>query len=295
MSALSRFISSAARTFTPIATAIAPDPGTKFLASTIGGELAKGEQARYEERKLRNIENERKKNMAIPGINMQNRLPQSTQSSGFGSGFGDFLTQASTNILAPLGTFASGISSLFGRQSRPPSTITQPALTTVTNLGAQETQSSGVNEAFIGGLPNLIGTAGRILRSPGGISGAIGTAVGGALSLLDGDGRPLRITRKMKRLAQQSYQLAGMDLGTATGLFAQLSGVNVDQRTFVLILTKRFRNDGPVVTKAALRKTKTTIRRLKNMCDMYDSLRPRAAARRRTTGMKRATTTLIKN
>ena len=190
-------------------------------------------------------------NMAIPGISAPNRLPQATQSSGFGAGFGDFLTQASTNILAPLGTFASGISSLFGRQSRPPSTITQPALTTVTNVGAQESQSSGVSEAFVGGLPNLIGTAGRILRSPGGISGAIGTAVGGALSLLDGDGRPLRITRKMKRLAQQAYQLAGMDLGTATSLFAQLSGVNVDQRTFVLILTKRFRNDGPVVTKAA--------------------------------------------
>jgi hypothetical protein len=99
----------------------------------------------------------------------------------------------------------------------------------------------------------------------------------------------------MKRLAQQSYQLAGMDIGGAMDIFAQLTGVNVDQRTFVMILTKRFRNDGPVVTKAALRKTKTTIRRLKNMCDMYDSLRPRAAARRRTTTMKRANTTLIKN
>lgn len=134
----------------------------------------------------------------------------------------------------------------------------------------------------------------KFLRTPGGIGSAIGTAVGGGLSLLGGDGRPLRVTRKMKRLAQQSYQLAMMDLGTATSLFAQLSGVQVDERTFVLILTKRFRNDGPVVTKAALRKTKTTIRRLKNMCDMYDSLRPRATTRRRTP-MKRATTTLIKN
>ena len=113
--------------------------------------------------------------------------------------------------------------------------------------------------------------------------------------MFDGNGRPLRVTRKMKRLAQQAYQLAGMDLGTAISLFTQLSGVAVDQRTFVLILTKRFRNDGPVVTKAALRKTKTTIRRLKSMCDMYDSLRPRATARRRTTTMKRANTTLIKN
>ncbi len=84
------------------------------------------------------------------------------------------------------------------------------------------------------------------------------------------------------------------DLGTALALFTQLSGLQVDERTFVLILTKRFRNDGAVVTKAALRKTKTTIRRLKNMCDMYDSLR-KAPTRRRTT-MKRAVgTTLISN
>ena len=62
-----------------------------------------------------------------------------------------------------------------------------------------------------------------------------------------------------------------------------------------MILLKRFRNDGPVITKAALRKTKSTIRKLKNMCDMYEDLRPTA---RRRTPMRRATrasTTLIKN
>ena len=84
------------------------------------------------------------------------------------------------------------------------------------------------------------------------------------------------------------------DLSTATALFAQLSGIQVGEQEFVLILTKRFRNDGPVVTKAALRKTRTTVRRLKSMCDMYDSLRP--AATRRKAPMKRATsTTLIRN
>ena len=232
--------------------------------------------------------------MGLPGTSFQPTSIPATPASGFGSGFGNFLTQASTNILAPLGTFASGIAQLFKPGTRPQGVITQPAVTTVTNLGSQESQSSGVNEAFVGGLPNIIGQASRFLRTPGGIGSAIGTAVGGGLSLLGDGQRPLRVTRKMKRLAQQAYQLAMMDLSTATSLFAQLSGVQVDERTFVLILTKRFRNDGPVVTKAALRKTKTTIRRLKNMCDMYDSLRPRATARRRAP-MKRATTTLIKN
>jgi hypothetical protein len=62
----------------------------------------------------------------------------------------------------------------------------------------------------------------------------------------------------------------------------------------IFILLKRFRNDGPLVTKAALRKTKQTVRRLKNMCDMYDSLRP-TATRRKTPMRRSSTTTLIKN
>jgi gas vesicle protein len=267
---------------------------TAFYTADQQAKQAKQVRIQNEQTAIQNQNYLRSLTMALPGTTFQPTSIPATPSSGFGSGFGNFLTQASTNILAPLGTFASGIASLFNPGTRPQSTITQPAVTTVTNLGAQESQTSGVNEAFIGGLPNIIGQASRFLRSPGGIGSVIGTAVGGGLSLLDQTGRPLRITRKMKRLAQQAYQLAMMDLSNATVLFAQLSGVQVDERTFVLILTKRFKNDGAVVTKAALRKTKTTIRRLKNMCNMYESLRPRATARRRTP-MKRATTTLIKN
>jgi len=70
--------------------------------------------------------------------------------------------------------------------------------------------------------------------------------------------------------------------------------LGVEDMFLINVLLKRFRNDGPVVTKAALRKTKQTVRRLKSMCDMYDSLRP--SATRRRTPMKRASsTTLIKN
>ena len=294
MSAFSRFISGAARSFGPIATSVAPVPA-KPVVNAIVGDVSKGEEARKRKEKLATTIKMREQNMNYSDLVKAETASLGTPTSGFGSSFGNFLTQASTNILNPLTNFASGLSNLFGRQTRPSSTVLQPALTTVTNVGAQESQASGVNEAFIGGIPNLIGTASRLLRSPGGVTGAIGTAVGFGASLLDSTGRPLRITRKMKRLAQQSYQLAGMDIGGAMDIFAQLTGVNVDQRTFVMILTKRFRNDGPVVTKAALRKTKTTIRRLKNMCDMYDSLRPRATARRRATPMRRATTTLIKN
>tara|TARA_Y100001938_G_C8078482_1_gene427610 strand:- start:191 stop:1072 length:882 start_codon:yes stop_codon:yes gene_type:complete len=291
-------LSSLVSRIVPAAIGFATGGPVGAFTATVATEKAKSDERRIISEQNRLLEERKKREnelMALPPIISAPPRAPATATSGFGSGFGDFLTQASTNILAPLGTFASGISSLFNRQTRPQSVITQPALTTVTNLGAQESQTSGVNEAFIGGLPNIIGQASRFLRSPTGISGAIGTAVGGGLSLLDGAGRPLRITRKMKRLAQQAYNLAGMDLGTGMDLFAQLSGVNVDQRTFVLILTKRFRNDGPVVTKAALRKTRTTLRRLKMMSETLDSLRPKARATRRTTTMRRANTTLIKN
>ena len=87
-----------------------------------------------------------------------------------------------------------------------------------------------------------------------------------------------------------------MVLNMTGGNLSQAAAIlNISEDQLVFILLKRFRNDGPVVTKAALRKTKSTIRKLKNMCDMYDDLRP--AARRRTP-MRRATkssTTLIKN
>jgi hypothetical protein len=189
--------------------------------------------------------------------------------------------------------FSSGIPQLFG-VGRPQNVGQQPAITTVTNVGAQESQGSGSIQAGLGsGLGQLVNIGSRLLRSPGGQLG-IGTAVGGALSLMSPDGRQIRITRKTKRLAQQAYQLAMGDLSTATQLFAQLSGIGVNEQQYVLILTKRFRNDGAVITKAALRKTRSTIRKMKNMCDMYDDLRP--AARRRTPMKRaRATTTLIKN
>jgi hypothetical protein len=209
--------------------------------------------------------------------------------SGFGSGFGTFLTDVGRNIINPLSSVATSVLPFFGSrdQARQPATTRRPI------LQGTELQTTGQNEAFIGGFGSALGAAGRFLRTP---AGQIGTGLGisGALGFAGMGAPTMRITRKTKRLAQQAYSLAMGDLGTALGLFTQLSGLSVNEQEFVLILTKRFRNDGPVVTKAALRKTKTTIRRLKNMCDMYDSLRK--APTRRRTPMKRAVgTTLISN
>ena len=209
--------------------------------------------------------------------------PVATQNAGFGSGFGSFLTDVGRNILSPIGNiFSSPALTPFIT----PQSSGQPAQPSQGQQRGQESSRSGTQEAFVGGFPNILGQAAKFLRSTPGQIGT-GVATGLAANFLSPSGSKVRITRKMKsqyravlNLADGNYQLA-----------ADMIGVSDDM--FIAVMLKRFRNDGPVVTKAALRKTKTTVRRLKNMCDMYDSLRP--SATRRRTPMKRASTTLISN
>ena len=207
------------------------------------------------------------------------RVP--TSQAGFGSSFGSFLSDIGSNIISPLSGIFSQVRPFISQQSQG-----QPALPTKTNFGGQESQTSGVTEGFIGGIPNILGQASKFLRTP---TGQIGTGLIGGIgaSMLSGGNGGMRITRKMKSQYRAVLNLAQGDYDQA----AAMIGVSTDQ--FIMVLLKRFRNDGPVVTKAALRKTKTTVRRLKSMCDMYDSLRPTAT--RRKAPMRRASTTLISN
>jgi hypothetical protein len=206
-----------------------------------------------------------------------------TQNAGFGSSFGTFLGDVGRNILNPIGQFFSSpaLTPFISAQSRG-----QPAQPTLGLQMGQESSRSGTQEAFLGGFGNVLGTAGRLLKTPGGQIG-LGSGIAGGLSMLSGSGSKVRITRKMKSQYRSVLNLAGGDYMMA----ADMIGVSDD--FFIAVMLKRFRNDGPVVTKAALRKTKSTVRKLKNMCDMYDSLRP--SATRRRAPMKRAATTLISN
>ena len=106
--------------------------------------------------------------------------------------------------------------------------------------------------------------------------------------MFGGGGGNMRITRKMKSQYRAVLNLNNGNYDAASDML----GVSTDM--FIQVLLKRFRNDGPVVTKAALRKTKTTVRRLKSMCDMYDSLRP-SATRRKAPIRRASSTTLIRN
>jgi hypothetical protein len=286
MSFLSNLIKKAA----PIVAAVSPEPISKAAATaiTIGQQqqqfkfqkkLAIDEQARREKQIM-----EFRDTDFLTGRTSGNIINNSqgrSVNAGFGSSFGSFLGDVGSNILGPLGGLFSQVRPFISQQS-----AGQPAIPTRTNLGGQESQQSGTQQAFIGGAGNLLGQAARFLRTP---AGQIGTGLAGGIgaSMLSGGGSSMRITRKMKSQYRAVLNLAQGDYDQA----AAMIGVSTDM--FIMVLLKRFRNDGPVVTKAALRKTKTTVRRLKSMCDMYDSLRP--AATRRKAPMRRATTTLIKN
>ena len=165
----------------------------------------------------------------------------------------------------------------------------QPAFTTTGSAGAQESQGSGSVQAGAGSLLAPVLQAARgLIKSPAGQL-ALGGGTALALSGTGSQGTGMRITRKMKSQARMILNMVGGDLTAASNI------LGIDEQTLVMILLKRFRNDGPVVTKAALRKTKQTIRRLHSMQDVLKSITPTATMRRRAPMKRASTTTLIKN
>ena len=287
------FLSNLVKQVAPIVATVSPDPITKGIATAATLQYQK-QDASYQRKLAEQQEAQRRKNMAVnyggnfdpvSGTGIPSTTTQQAGMGGFFGGVTDFFKGAGEVIGS---AFSSGIPQLLG-VNRPRGVGQQPAITTVTNVGAQESQGSGSIQAGMGSLlPGLVSGARSLIKSPVGQL-LTGTGIGTAVSMLGADGKPMRVTRKMKAQARMLLNMTGGNLS----MTADFLGITEQQLVFILL--KRFRNDGPVVTKAALRKTKSTIRKMKNMCDMYDDLRP--AARRRTP-MRRATrssTTLIKN
>ena len=207
---------------------------------------------------------------------------------------------ASPGFFAPGGALRTGVRDLGGFlqdfapvagvfglgnrfQQMPPAgaqTINMQAPGETSNSG----EFTGANLAAGGAL---IQAARGLARSPGAqglFGGGLGLAAG--MGMGGGDGAP-RITRRMKSDVRKIYMMAGMDPNATAQILNNLGTyprMNFDANIVFFILTKRFRNDGPVVTKAAVRKTKTTLRRMKGVVDMYNSVcKPttrRAPARR---------------
>jgi len=292
MSILSKFVRDISA---PVATvaSIIPNPiaqGVAVVSGQIAKDTARRDFKRENERISQSMEFFGNTGSSIPTI--QQNLARTTPAISTASSGGGFLSTVRGGLREVGGlvsdVFSSGLPQLFG-VARPQGVRQQPALTTVTNIGAQESQGSGSIEAGAGSLlaPVLSG-ARNLLKTP---QGQLALGGGSALvgSLFGGDAKQMRITRKMKSQARMVLNMTGGNLSAAADM------LGIDQNTLVMILLKRFRNDGPVVTKAALRKTKQTIRRLHSMQDVLKSITPTATMRRRAPMKRATTTTLIKN
>ncbi|MGI9555825.1 MAG: hypothetical protein ACR2M9_03110 [Cyanophyceae cyanobacterium] len=216
-------------------------------------------------------------------------MAPSTASAGSGSFFGN-LGQTIGGFGRDVGGFVSDIApalNLFGIGGQPQRTNAGTAISVDVGRPEESAMSGEILGANLGLAPALFQGARSFLRTPGGQTAlGFGGAALGAAFAGDGGSAP-RITRKMKSDVRRIYMMAGMDPNATAQILNNLGTyprMNFNASLVFFILTKRFRNDGPVVTKAAVRKTKTTLRRMKGVVDMYNNVcKPttrRAPARR---------------
>lgn len=102
--------------------------------------------------------------------------------------------------------------------------------------------------------------------------GAVGTAIGvgatvGAFitDLFSGQPVKLIITRKLKRETQELMELFMNDMNAVAEQLTALKGKEYTPDIVLMILMKKFTNQGPYVTKAAVRKTRQTVRKLSTL------------------------------
>ena len=290
------FLSNLIKDVAPVVATVAPFvPGGQAVAVAASAKVAADQRAAANYQQALQIERINR-TMAIgdPTFSQALPIPRPTSIGASQPGFFDRLGGLASTVGNTLLTgLESAVPSLIQRQifggQRPQTASQGPALTTITNVGAQESQGSGSIQAGAGALlPSILGGARSLLKSPMGQL-ALGGGSAVALSSFGSGPSGMRITRKMKSQARMIVNMVGGDLSQASSI------LGIDENTLVMILLKRFRNDGPVVTKAALRKTKQTIRRLHSMQDVLKSITPTATMRRRAPMKRATTTTLIKN
>tara|TARA_A100001015_G_scaffold40717_1_gene44570 strand:+ start:379 stop:1134 length:756 start_codon:yes stop_codon:yes gene_type:complete len=181
--------------------------------------------------------------------------------------------------------------------SAPPAGIDSAATTlpvSQTGMIMPQQRTTIPSQAFIGGAglgalaTQGVGALARTLSRPG-VGGLIGGLGAGAAAefVMDqfGNQKKLVITRKLQRDVKKVFMLSGGDVGFISMNSMMLFGKDLTEDQILRILFKTFKNQGPYVTKAAVRKTRQTIRKMETLCDLKDRLAPpkrRAPARRRT-------------
>ena len=203
--------------------------------------------------------------------------------TSFGSGL--------TSIVKPIGQLGQTYGALKGNNFDFSKPIETSGQNTNFLTEGQENANSGSfgmnpNQAGFGALiPGFTNLARPLLNRP--ISTAIGTGILGALAdnIMTDSGKPLRITKRMKSQVRKIYNIAGMNAELTANFMnntAFYGKTGYTAQDVFMILTKRMRNDGQFVTRAAIRKTRSTINKMKSMQKLLNEVTTRAPARRRS-------------
>lgn len=283
------FLSNIIKDVAPVVATVAPFiPGGQAVAAVASAKVASDRKAAIKYQQAIQ-EGRRKQQMAEifgSGGNLSSvQAPQAgftTQNAGFGAGFGTFLGDVGRNIVSP-------ISNIIGA-FRTPQNRQQPAITTIGGGGAQESQGSGSLQAGMGGLAGqVLSQAGRFLRTPG---GQVATGLGGlGLSMLGGDAKPMKYPTKQVRIVKAVYNQTGRNLMQTSEI------LGIDPQNVSNMIMQKLPAPNPAPTASAIRKTRSTIRKLDRMCNLRDEIAKSAktTTRRRAPMRRASTTTLIKN
>jgi hypothetical protein len=156
-------------------------------------------------------------------------------------------------------------------------------------MGGRLPQTQQAGFGLVGPLSQLLGQGARTLARPG-VGGALTGLGAGAIAdfFIDDMGRTkkLVITRKLQRDTKKLFMMTGGNLQIVSQQSNFFLGKNLSEEQILMILFKTFKNQGPYVTKAAVRKTRQTIRKLDTLEMLKAQMCPpkRAPARRRTMG-----------
>ena len=204
---------------------------------------------------------------------------------------------------AGIGSAAQGLADTASKARQEAGQAT--AISQATQTIPQETQSSGTTQpniynqfiqpASFANVPRPPSTqqSGFMSANLPAIFMGGGAILSGAAAVIDlfftdpitGETKRKKITRKFKSQVKQSVMLVGLE-ETANML-------NTTPDIVVQILLKRFRNDGPYITKAAVRKTRSTVRKMEQVNMLTKEIAKLAgstATRRRATTGTRAST-----
>ena len=176
---------------------------------------------------------------------------------------------------------------------------TGPATTTTGNFGAQETTDSGTitintnpsgttSDANL--VTNLLTPLLRGIKNNPLTSIGVGATGVSLLPTMSGNGKQ-RFRTKDVRIARSVYNLMNRDLVASANI------LQVDVGQLSAMLLQKLPSPNPAPTAAALRKTKSTLRKLDRMCNLRDEIAKHAktTTRRRAPMRRASTTTLIKN